>query len=117
MKIMIVDDDRDVRIALVQLFELHGHETYDYWNGEQALRSMDHVGALFFDRYVLDFQMPMMCGDELARKIKQINPAAMIVIVSGDSSNAEWAKTVGVEFMVKGLLTWDDFARVLHLAH
>ncbi|MCG6945015.1 MAG: response regulator [Deltaproteobacteria bacterium] len=79
-KILIVDDEQDIREVLeISLSDL-GYEVYTAENGEEALRIIEEVTP----RIVLtDIRMPIMDGIELLRKIKQENSEIEVIMITG----------------------------------
>ena len=68
-KILIVDDDRELRCELRELLE--GYDVIEASNGEEAvgiLKKANEIGLV-----ILDVMMPGMNGIELIKKIREIN--------------------------------------------
>ncbi|HSL21111.1 MAG TPA: response regulator [Vicinamibacterales bacterium] len=63
-RILIADDDADLRESLRLLLEIHGHSVDEARNGEEALRRLDgpHPNVI-----VLDLMMPVMDGWQFRR--------------------------------------------------
>src|ERR1700735_4590802 len=78
--ILLVDDNRDGLLVRRALLEELGYTVEVAENGEKGL-------ALFhtfnFDVVVTDYRMPKMNGVELIARIRQIDPHARIVLLSG----------------------------------
>jgi CheY-like chemotaxis protein len=79
-KILLVDDDADVRQTLAMLLEMMGLQVTEAADAATALRVF--LGD-DFDCVVTDYTMPGMKGDELARLIKAAKPGQRVVMVSG----------------------------------
>jgi CheY-like chemotaxis protein len=79
-KILLVDDNRDGLLVRRLLLEEMGFDVRSACNGEEGL-------ALYrqdsFDVVVTDYRMPRMDGLELIRHIRQLDPAARIILLSG----------------------------------
>ena len=65
-KILIVDDEKDIRNMLRDYFELQGYEIYTAAGGEEALEKM----KIQPDMILLDINMPDMDGYEVCRRIR-----------------------------------------------
>jgi signal transduction histidine kinase/FixJ family two-component response regulator len=79
-KILIVDDEEDIREVLeISLSDL-GYEVYTAENGEEALRIIEEVNPPIV---LTDIRMPIMDGIELLRKIKQENAEIEVIMITG----------------------------------
>jgi signal transduction histidine kinase/FixJ family two-component response regulator len=79
-KILIVDDEQDIREVLeISLSDL-GYEVYMAENGEEALRIIEEVNPPIV---LTDIRMPIMDGIELLRKIKQENSEIEVIMITG----------------------------------
>ena len=67
-KLMIVDDDAEMRTLLAEYFRRLGFEVVEKENGPAALQAVtnDH-----FDCFILDVAMPEMSGIDLLRKMRE----------------------------------------------
>ena len=82
LSILVVDDDRLVRAAMVRtLKRMPGTTVHDYPDGPTALESLEGKAI---DVAVLDLTMPGMDGVELATHLRARMPELRIVFVSAD---------------------------------
>ena len=109
MKILIVDDETDIRTLFEQRFrkEIRDHEmefAFAY-SGDEALTyltSLKHEAVLILS----DINMPGMSGLELLKRIKQKfenpPPVVMMVTAYGDTENYNQAMEFGADdFLTK----------------
>lgn len=96
-KIMLVDDERGIRMSLKELLEGHGYEVEIYPDGSQALeRFLENPD--YFDLLVTDISMPRMSGEKLAEEVKKIRPDLPIIMFTGYSDFTEdMARDLGIE--------------------
>ena len=81
--ILIVDDEQTIRELCKELLEEEGYQITLAVDGQDALDKMDYE---IFDLFLLDMAMPRIGGLELMRLVKQKQPLAVIVILTGFSS-------------------------------
>lgn len=79
-RLLIVDDEENVRAALKRWFELAGYEVELAGDG---LEAVEKAGQTVFDAITMDLQMPRMNGTEAIERIKQDQPAVPIIILTG----------------------------------
>jgi two-component system, cell cycle sensor histidine kinase and response regulator CckA len=78
-RVLLADDDPDVRETIKTVLELDRHEVTTATNGREAL---DQFAPGKFDVVITDYQMPEMTGDQLALAIKRIAAAQPVVMVT-----------------------------------
>ncbi len=80
VKILVIDDDDQIRGMLKELLELEGFEVLEAKNGEEGVK-------LFFENpvhlIITDIIMPIKDGIETILDIKEAYPDAKIIAVSG----------------------------------
>ena len=92
-RILVVDDEPDLRFVLRRIFERAGHEVLDASHGAQALES---ARKSLPDLVVTDMMMPVMSGPELIKQLRADPATAAIPILAatGDSQVATAADAV-----------------------
>jgi len=78
MQVLVADDDRSVREALVQILQRRGHEVSQSASGEEALAAWRKSA---FPLLLLDLLMPGTSGLDVCRTIRQMPGGADVVIV------------------------------------
>ncbi len=78
-RILLVEDQPSVRQSFRMLFEIDGHIVTEAGDGADAL---DCFTKGQFDLVVTDFEMPIMNGDELAVRIKELRPKQPIIMIT-----------------------------------
>ncbi|MGP0093480.1 MAG: response regulator [Xanthobacteraceae bacterium] len=81
MRILLVDDDAEVRFATAELLQSLGCQVEEAADGETALRVVN--GSNRFDAMLTDYAMPTMVGTELARRVRAHRPDLPIIMVTG----------------------------------
>jgi DNA-binding response OmpR family regulator len=102
-KILIAEDERDIRDLIAFTLQFAGHDVATTTNGEEALQKAVETIP---DLILLDVRMPRMSGYEACEKIKA-NPATShipVVFLSakGQESEVETGLAAGaVEYILK----------------
>ncbi len=111
MKILVVDDERDIQFLFEQKFRKEIREglmTFAFaFSGEEALRYLDDLqqeAVLILS----DINMPGMTGLELLKNIKAAHreppPVVMMITAYGDADNYNTAMRLGADdFLTKPL--------------
>ncbi len=109
MKILVVDDEQDVKTLFEQRFRKEirsGEMSFAFaFSGEEAityLNNHEHEAVLILS----DINMPGMSGLELLKHIKQKYskppPVVMMITAYGDAENYDSAKSLGADdFLTK----------------
>ena len=84
-KVIIIDDEEDIRIVLKEIFERAGFEVAVASNGDDGLNLLREQGA---DLVITDIIMPGSDGVETAYDIRMEFPQTKIIVMSG-GGNAE----------------------------
>ena len=98
MKVLIAEDDRNIRAGLEEILQDQGYETVVAEDGTQALALFRSESPNFI---CLDIMMPGVDGYEVCREIRRDDPAVPIIFISAKSEEID--KVVGLE------LGADDF--------
>ncbi len=80
MKLLLIEDDRNVADMLATAFRDEGHTTTVKHSGEAGL---SQLGLERPDAVVLDVLLPKMNGIEVLRHIRASDPTLPVIIVSG----------------------------------
>jgi DNA-binding NtrC family response regulator len=99
LKILVVDDDEDLRELIVQIFDSAEFETFSAKNGREAFRIFETTKL---DVVLSDVRMPEMDGVNLLKRIKEKNNILPVVfLITGYSDlNPEEAKKYGAVGLV-----------------
>lgn len=77
--ILVVDDDKNMRMLFKALLERESYIVFTAENGIDALEIMDRE---HIDLVILDIMMPKMDGYELTRTLRRVNDTLPILMVS-----------------------------------
>lgn len=100
-RVLIVDDEKNIRLTLVQTLEPLGVEVDTAANGEEALGKLEQND---FGLILLDLKMPGMDGMQVLEKIREVRPDIRVIIITayGSIESAVEAMKLGaVDFIQK----------------
>ena len=116
LEVLVVDDDRDVRLGLRGMLEDGGHAVEEAANGDEALRML---AERVMDAVLLDLDMPGMNGLDALLKIREVAPDMGVIVVTGKSTTENAfraAKRGAFDFIGKGVLDAEHLLAVLEEA-
>jgi DNA-binding response OmpR family regulator len=113
-KILIADDNEQIRESLASILEDEGYAMWTAKDGAEALRKAREVSP---DILILDVTMPEMSGYEVCRTIKSDPDLKKIFILmlsaKGQATEQERGKEVGAdEYFVKPFSPSEIVARI-----
>ncbi len=101
-RIMIVDDEEDIRVSVGQIFEVSGYEVTKAKDGNDCLNKLERAIP---DLVILDIMMPGMNGWDVAARIKENSKWSKIPIVfltaKGDEMSIGMGGLASKEYIVK----------------
>ncbi|MCP3851051.1 MAG: sigma-54-dependent Fis family transcriptional regulator [Gammaproteobacteria bacterium] len=101
--ILVVEDDEDLREALVDTLEMGGYNVLEADNGRSALDKLSQERSEEIDIVISDVQMPKMDGHQLLKQIKRHYDIPVLLMTAyGTISKAiEAMKDGAVDYLVK----------------
>ena len=102
-RILVVDDETEIRRSVRMILEYEGHDVQEASSGPEALALVQREAP---DLVFLDIKMPGMDGLEVLQKMREVNEALPIVIISGHatvSTAVEATKLGAFDFIEKPL--------------
>jgi DNA-binding response OmpR family regulator len=113
-RILLVEDERDVRDMLHEILTAEGHATHTAPDGPIGLACF-LAGP--FDIVFTDMNMPGLSGLDLAEEIKKINPAVPVVLLTGwDMEYAPFElKAKGIDQLIKKPFAITDILAAIKL--
>lgn len=93
LRVLVVDDDQDVRDAIVEVLTELGCNVSPAFDGQDAV---EQLAAGRFDLVVTDFNMPRLDGIGVARFASTLNVRPFVVVLSGTNDRKAIASAQGV---------------------
>ena len=82
-RILVVEDDKNLRRLIVTTLKRNDYETYEATNGIEAL---DVIEKEYVDLVISDIMMPEMDGIELAKDLREANYKVPILLITAKST-------------------------------
>lgn len=100
MKVLLVDDERELVSALAERLGFRGVEARHAASADEAI---ELAGNDTFDIAVLDVKMPGMSGLELQDKITAMQPDIRVIFLTGHGSANDFlaGRKCGAAYLVK----------------
>jgi len=113
MKVLIVDDTKNIRMLLTKCLQLEGHEVKTASDGHEALEIFYKER---FDLAFLDIKMPNFSGTEVLKQIREkgINTPVIIITAYGTVKNAVECTLLGAVAYLQKPFTADKVRTVLN---
>jgi len=92
VKVLVVEDDDDLRRTLVEALESDGSDVWDACNGVVAERILFDDGGRRFDVVVTDIRMPGRTGLDVLRNLRARGSTIPVILMSGFADGAELAE-------------------------
>ncbi|NOZ19561.1 MAG: response regulator [Planctomycetes bacterium] len=114
-RILIVDDEEDVRALLSRILRPHGFDVKTAEGPETALKALE---AFQPDLLITDIKMPGMDGVELARVVKKLSPRTGVIIMTAYATvdSAIDSLRLGVDNYIKKPIQLDELAEAVRTA-
>jgi two-component system, cell cycle response regulator CpdR len=108
-KILLAEDDNDMRRFLARALTKAGYEVVSFDNGKAAY---DRLREEAFKLLLTDIVMPEMDGIELARRATELDPALKVMFITGfaavalnpENNAPKHAKVLSKPFHLKDLV-------------
>ena len=82
-RILVVDDDREVRFMTTEMLEERGYAVEQAGSGDEALEILEDDPA--FDLLLVDLAMPGMNGADVIEAARALRPALRTLLMTGNS--------------------------------
>ena len=114
-RVLIVDDEQDVREALAEILTANGYDAIAAANGEQALALLERDDSI--DLVLLDLSMPEPDGFDILRRLKALEKRRDIPVICLSARSAVEDKVTGLklgaaDYLAKPFDVQELFARM-----
>ena len=81
-RIVLADDDRQIRSVVKAILKAHGFDVHEAGDGQEAAEVLEKLGGVV-DLLITDIKMPRMDGVALAKAVAEIYPTLPVLCISG----------------------------------
>jgi signal transduction histidine kinase len=110
LRILVVEDDSELREVLAEVLEAHGFRAVTATNGREGLRQ---IRAYEPDVVVLDLCMPLMDGWQFRLEQKRDPSIASIPVIAMSASDSAAAATIDTDLYVKKPFTPEQMVEAI----
>ena len=112
--VLVVDDDRDLTKLMSKFLQLEGFAAAEAGNGQEALNYLRGGGDA--NVILLDLRMPVMEGVEAVRQIREIDPAARVIVLTTYDTDEDITRALkaGAKAFVLKDISADDLIACIH---
>jgi len=116
LKVLIIDDEKDLRLTIKEVFELFGWEVHDAENGKKGAEKM--LGDKY-DFVISDIRMPVATGIDFLKQVPdEMKSATPIIMMSAYSDYSEKAvQQLGARKLIPKPISISDLVREMEALH
>jgi CheY-like chemotaxis protein len=113
LRVLVVDDEPDIRLTVSAMLEAEGYEVVQATNGAEALVLME---AKVPDLVLLDMRMPILDGWGFASEVRRRGYAVPIVVMTAARDAARWASDIAASSFIAKPFGFDDLISAVEQA-
>jgi CheY-like chemotaxis protein len=113
VRVLIVDDEADIRATVSAMLEIEGYDVDEAANGADALHAVERRVP---DLILLDMRMPVLDGWGFARELRRRGHRTPIVVMTAARDAARWAAEIAATAFVAKPFGFDDLITAVERA-
>ena len=113
VRVLVVDDEPDIRATVSAMLEIEGYDVAEAANGADALRVFEER---MFDVILLDMRMPVLDGWGFAAELRRRGHPTPIVVMTAARDAAHWAAEIAASAFVAKPFGFDDLISAVERA-
>ena len=110
LRVLVVDDEPDIRATVSAMLEIEGHAVREAANGALALLAVEEEEP---DLVLLDMRMPVLDGWGFAAELRRRGHRVPIVVRTAARDAARWAGEVAAAAFVAKPFGYDELMRAV----
>lgn len=113
VRVLVVDDERDIRDTVQAMLEIEGYLVIQAANGADALAALEREPP---DVILLDMRMPVLDGWGFAAELRRRGHEVPVVVMTAARDAARWASEIAAAAFVAKPFRFDDLIRAVEVA-
>lgn len=113
-KVLLIEDDHDIRENTTEMLELSGFEVFIATNGEEGIQKLTKVSP---DVILCDIKMPQLDGYSVLTKYKELKEIAHAPFIffsaSVERKEVEQAFALGIDGYIRKPFDYDDLINTI----
>jgi len=105
VRVLVVDDEADIRATVSAMLEIEGYDVDEAANGADALHAVEEHAP---DLILLDMRMPVLDGWGFAAELRRRGHRTPIVVMTAARDAARWATEIAASAFVSKPFGFDD---------
>jgi len=90
-RILIIEDDKEMRSLLKDFLEEEGYEADSANNGSEALGKLAHQP---FDLIITDYRMPGLTGLDILSAVKKFQPEMPVIVITAFGGEQVYRRSI-----------------------
>lgn len=112
-RILVVDDEPDIRATVSAMLEIEGYDVAEAHDGAAALAAIEQRMP---DVILLDMRMPVLDGWGFAAELRRRGHQTPIVVMTAARDAARWASEISAAAFVAKPFGYDDLISAVESA-
>jgi CheY-like chemotaxis protein len=109
-RVLVVDDEADIRATVSAILEIEGYAVAEATNGAEALAVVEADPP---DVILLDMRMPVLDGWGFATELRRRGHPIPIVVMTAAQDAARWAADIAATAFLSKPFGYDDLVTVV----
>ena len=110
IRVLVVDDEPDIRATVSAMLEIEGYAVAEAVNGAEALAAVETDPP---DVILLDMRMPVLDGWGFASELRRRGHRMPIVVMTAARDAAHWAAEIAATAFVSKPFGYDDLIKAV----
>jgi urea transport system substrate-binding protein len=110
VRVLVVDDEPDIRATVSAMLEIEGYAVAEAMNGAEALVAVEANPP---DLILLDMRMPVLDGWGFAAELRRRGHGIPIVVMTAARDAAHWAAEIAATAFISKPFGYDELIRTV----